>query len=59
MPTCPQNGDVMVGKKGEATLTGTVAAEDANAKEVETPSQAQRPEGLPSLIGPLGYEAGR
>jgi Flp pilus assembly secretin CpaC len=58
LPTCPQSGDAFAAKKaGDASLTGTVSAEDA--KDEEAPSQAQRPEGLPGLIGPLGYEAGR
>lgn len=60
LPTCPQQSAVVAGgKKGAeaASLAGTVAEE--TGKEDETPSQAQRPDGLPGLIGPLGYEAGR
>jgi pilus assembly protein CpaC len=54
LPTCPQPVDALAGQKaGEASLTGTVAPEDADA---EAQSQA---ESLPGLIGPLGYEKGR
>jgi pilus assembly protein CpaC len=57
LPSCPESAGVASkAKRGEPTLTGTVTEEETKPN---APSQAQRPEGLPGLIGPLGYEAGR
>jgi pilus assembly protein CpaC len=58
LPCCPEVGvhGTAAKKDTEASLTGEVA--EAETQEEENP-QAQRPEGLPGLIGPLGYEAGR
>jgi pilus assembly protein CpaC len=58
LPCCPQPAETAESRKdGEASLTGIVAETEAN--DEASSSQAQRPESLPGLIGPLGYEAGR